>query len=149
MASGRPTRTDSQILGDIGESTVSLIIKKFGWTADIIKSDYGEDIDCNIFIDNIRTNYHFRCQVKSSKKDSEYVREIANGDYSLSISSDTLRAWLISYFPVFIIIYEENSDTCYWCNPQEQVLKNPSKLEKETPLYMYPKKTSLIIHLKN
>ena len=37
----------------------------------MIKSDFGEDIDCDIFIDTIRTNYHFSCQVKSSSKDSQ------------------------------------------------------------------------------
>ena len=140
MKNSTPIQTDSQNLGDIGETTVQLILKKFKWTADIIKSDFGEDIDSNIFIDNARTNYHLRCQVKSNTNDSEYVKLLKNGNYSVSISSSTLKAWLTSYFPVFLIIYEEQSDLCYWCNPIEQILKNPSKLEKDKPSIQVPKK---------
>lgn len=126
-------QTDSQSLGDIGETTVQLILKKFKWTADVIKSDFGEDIDCNIFIDNIRTNYHFRCQVKSSSKDSKYIRKLKNGDFSVSIESHHLRAWQTSYFPVFLIIYDENTDICYWTIPSEQVLQKPEKLNADKP----------------
>ncbi|MFT4537246.1 MAG: hypothetical protein ACI9P5_004627 [Saprospiraceae bacterium] len=54
----RPFQTNSQSLGYIGETTVQLILRKYKWTADIIKSDFVEDIDCNIFMDNTRTNYH-------------------------------------------------------------------------------------------
>ena len=139
MKNSRPTQTNSQSLGDIGETTVQLILRKFKWTADIIKSDFGEDIDCNIFIDNARTNYHLRCQVKSTTKDSEYVKQLKNGNYSVSIDSDILRAWLTSYFPVFLVIYEEDTDSCFWCNPIDQILKTPSKLEKENPSIQVPK----------
>lgn len=140
MKDSRPIQTDAQSLGDIGETTVQLILRKFKWTADIIKSDFGEDIDSNIFIDNSRTNYHLRCQVKSTTKDSEYVKLLKNGNYSVSIASTTLKAWLTSYFPVFLIVYEEDSDMCFWCNPIEQILNNPSKLEKENPSIQVPKK---------
>lgn len=133
MSRNKPIQSDAQNLGDIGETTVQLIFKKFKWTADLIKSDFGEDIDCNVFIDNTRTNYHLRCQVKSTKKDSDYVKELQNGDYSVSISSGLLKAWISSYFPVFLVIYEADSDLCYWTVPIKQILENPSKLEKENP----------------
>jgi hypothetical protein len=68
MSKKEPIQTDEQSLGDIGERTVQLILTKYKWTADIIKSDFGEDIDCNVFINNTRTNYHLRCQVKSTTK---------------------------------------------------------------------------------
>lgn len=133
MSKNEPTQTEAQSLGDIGETTVQLILKKYKWTADIIKSDFGEDIDCNVYINNTRTNYHLRCQVKSTTKDSDYVKQLKNGDYSVSISSGLLKAWLSSYFPVFLVIYEEDSDLCYWTNPTKQILENPSKLEKDYP----------------
>jgi len=128
-----PIQTDPQSLGDIGTTTVQLILQKFKWTADIIKSDFGEDIDCNIFIDTIRTNYHFRCQVKSSSKDSQYIRKLKNGDFSISIEAAHLRAWQTSYFPVFLIIYEEETDKCYWTTPVEQIFQNPKKLNAKVP----------------
>jgi hypothetical protein len=31
------------------------------------------------------------------------------------------------------VIYEEDSDSCYWCNPVSQILNKPSKLEKKKP----------------
>ncbi|WP_060826782.1 DUF4365 domain-containing protein [Sulfurospirillum cavolei] len=133
MNQKRPMQTDSQSLGDIGATTVQLILQKFKWTADIIKSDFGEDIDCNIFIDNIRTNYHFRCQVKSSTKDSKYIRKLKNGDFSISIEATHLRAWQTSYFPVFLIIYEEETDKCYWTMPVEQIFQSPRKLNAKAP----------------
>ncbi|MEB2773669.1 DUF4365 domain-containing protein [Algoriphagus sp. D3-2-R+10] len=133
MSKTEPKQTDGQSLGDIGEKTVQLILTKYKWTADIIKSDFGEDIDCNVFINNTRTNYYLRCQVKSTTKDSEYVKQLKNGDYSVSISSGLLKAWLSSYFPVFLVVYEEDSDLCYWTNPIKQILENPSKLEKDYP----------------
>lgn len=55
------------------------------------------------------------------------------------IDSDTLRAWLTSYFLVLLIIYEKYSDSCFWCIPIDQILKTPSKLEKEKPLIQGPK----------
>lgn len=133
MSQKRPIQTDSQSLGDVGETTVQLILQKFKWTADIIKSDFGEDIDCNIFIDTIRTNYHFRCQVKSSRKDSEYIKELKNGNFSVSIESNHLRAWQTSYFPVLLIIYNEDTDTCYWTVPIEQISQKPEKLNANNP----------------
>lgn len=133
MSRNKPIQSDAQNLGDVGETTVQLILRKFKWTADIIKSDFGEDIDCNVFIDKTRTNYHLRCQVKSTTKDSEYVKQIKDGDYSVSISSGLLKAWLSSYFPVFLIVYEEDSDSCFWTIPTKQILDNPSKLAKDNP----------------
>lgn len=149
MNKRKPIQTDSQSLGDIGENHVQLILKKYKWTADLIKSDFGEDIDCNIFIDNLRTNYHLRCQVKSSAANSQYVKKLRSGDYSVSIDSNTLRAWLTSYFPVFLIIYEEDSELCYWCNPVEQILKTPSSLQSSKPSIRVLKKNTFDLSSKD
>ena len=149
MKDGRPIQTESQSLGGIGETTVQLILKKFRWTADIIKSDFGEDIDCNIFIDQLRTNYHLRFQVKSTKKDSQYIQKLKNGNYSVSISSDILRAWLTCYFPVLLVVYEEELDICFWTNPIEQVLQTPSKLEAGDPSIHVPSENKFDLSSKD
>jgi len=149
MSRNKPIQSDAQNLGDVGETTVQLILRKFKWTADIIKSDFGEDIDCNIFIDKTRTNYHLRCQVKSTTKDSEYVKQLKSGDYSVSISSGLLKAWLSSYFPIFLIVYEEDSDSCFWTIPTKQILDNPSKLEKENPTIRVSKENKFNLNSKN
>ena len=144
-----PIQSESQSLGDIGEATVLLILKKFKWTADLIKSDFGEDIDCNVFIDNTRTNYHLRCQVKSTKKDSQYIRKLKNGDYSISISSGLLQTWIRSFFPIFLIVYDEASDLCFWTVPVKQIMENPSKLEKEKTSIHVPKNNLFNLNSKS
>ena len=149
MSKKEPLQTDEQTLGNIGERTVQLILTKYKWTADIIKSDFGEDIDCNVFINNTRTNYYLRCQVKSTTKDSNYVKRLKNGDYSVSIGSGLLKAWLSSYFPIFLIVYEEDSDLCYWTNPTKQILENPSKLEKGNPSIRVSKDNLFNIESRN
>lgn len=135
-----PVKSDAQVLGDVGENTVKLILTKFGWTADLIKSDFGEDIDCNIFIDNLRTNYYLRCQVKSTKNKSDYIKILKNGDYSVKINSGLLRAWISSYFPVFLIVYDQDKDLCYWTLPVKEILKTPSRLDKKEPVIHVSKK---------
>ena len=51
MSRNKLMQSDAQNLGDIGETNVQLLLKKFKWTANIIKSDFGEEIDCNVIID--------------------------------------------------------------------------------------------------
>ena len=43
-----PKRPKSHVTGDIGHTYSALLIKQWGWTADRIESDYGEDLDCSI-----------------------------------------------------------------------------------------------------
>jgi hypothetical protein len=125
------TRNDSHVKGDIGETAVQLILRKFGWTADIIQSDYGEDLDCNIFIQNQRTNLHFRCQVKSRSKNSTYVKELKSSKYSVAIETSILQTWITCMFPVFLIVYDEEKEELFWDMPVKQLMKSPAVLSQE------------------
>lgn len=125
-------RISAQSLGDIGETTVQLIMQKYSWTADKIQSDYGEDLDCCVFIDGAKTNYHFRCQVKSRTNHSNYVKLLKNGDFSVSIKSSLLKVWLTSFYPVFVIVYDDETGSCFWCNPVSQIIESLSCIENKT-----------------
>ncbi len=127
-----PTRPIDQTLGDVGETAAILTFKKWGWTADKVASDYGEDVDCNIFIDNRRTALHFRCQVKSAGEKSNYVRRLKTGNFSTSISTRTLRTWLFSYFPVLLIVYDDDNQELYWADATAQVRSRPQVLAQKT-----------------
>lgn len=126
-----PKRNDAQVIGDVGETVVQLLFKRFGWTADIIQSDYGEDLDCNIFIKSQRTNLHFRCQVKSLGKNSSYIKELKSNEYSIPIETTILQTWITCMFPVFLIIYNEETDEMFWGMPVKQFMESPTKLNQK------------------
>lgn len=136
-----PKRNDAQVIGDVGETVVQLLFKRFGWTADIIQSDYGEDLDCNIFIKNQRTNLHFRCQVKSLGKDSSYIEELKSNKYSIPIETTILQTWITCMFPVFLIIYNEETDEMFWDMPVRQFMESPTELnQKKASIHVCKKK---------
>ena len=127
-----PIRPHAHVTGDVGQTAVALIFKEWGWTADIVASDYGEDLDCNIFMDHRRTALHFRCQVKSSADATESVRHLASGDFSISIATATCRTWLFSYFPVLLVIYDNATRQAFWADATAQIRENLTALSQDT-----------------
>ncbi|PZV10339.1 MAG: hypothetical protein DCF22_17150 [Leptolyngbya sp.] len=127
-----PLRPSSHVLGDVGQTAAALVFKKWGWTADLINSDYGEDLDCNIFVNKRRTAFCFKCQVKSSHADSEYVRRLKSGDISVTIRVSLAKLWLISYYPVLLIIYLDDTEEIFWKNATQYLRENLSQLAKDT-----------------
>lgn len=127
-----PKRPQSHIVGDVGHTQAALVFKKWGWTADRIESDYGEDLACDIFRMNQRTAFHFRCQVKSTSEGSGKVRRLNSGDYSVTVSTRTASAWLLSYFPVLLLVYDSGRGTLHWSDASSQVRNQVSKLEQKT-----------------
>lgn len=125
-----PQRPVSHTLGDIGQKFVKLEITRWGWTADSVKSNYGEDVDCTIYVDGNRTNLMFRCQVKATEKGTSSVRRLVSGDYSVQISSGLTKIWLLSYFPVLLIVYDETLRKAFWTNASEQLQDKLPKFNK-------------------
>jgi hypothetical protein len=126
-----PVRNNQHILGDIGELSSILMLNKFGWTANKIESDYGEDLLCNIFIDKQRTKFHFRGQVKSTALGSSYVTILKNGDYSATVSSSNVKMWISCLFPVFLFIYDESKDKIFYGLPVNQIIDDTKKLNSK------------------
>ncbi|GEM_PF-2342267 len=126
----KPSRPKSHVVGDVGQTAVSLLLKTWGWTADIIHSDYGEDIECNVFVEGQRTNLYFRSQVKSTDS-AEDIDELEDGQLKVSIKSTTCRQWLEEFFPVFIVVYDVKRNCGYWCDPLVQLRADYSVLNQQ------------------
>jgi Domain of unknown function (DUF4365) len=136
-----PDRPPSHRIGDVGQTAVALCFKRWGWTADLIHSDYGEDLDCTIFTNGRRTTLYFRCQVKSSTDSDQKVRRLKRGDFSISIKSSTAQSWLLSYFPILITLYDEKADDVYWVNASRQIRENINSLSQKTVTLHVPRKS--------
>lgn len=124
-------RPQSHVTGDVGQKAVSFMLADWGWTADLIASDYGEDLDCHVFVDEQRTPLHFRCQVKSTL-DASAVRRLKSGDFSVQIAAETCRDWLLAYYPVFIVVYDRKKNAAYWANAKAQISEKLASLSKKS-----------------
>lgn len=134
-------RPQSHVTGDVGQAAVALAFKKWGWTADVCQSDYGEDLECHVFADQQRTPIYFRCQVKSSADAAKHVRRKASGDFSVSITGSLCQEWLLAYFPVLLVVYDETEDRAYWVNATDVVRVRLGG--------MFRKSLSLVVPVKN
>jgi hypothetical protein len=127
-----PIRPRSHITGDVGETTVSLQLKKWGWTSELVSSDYGEDLSCEIFLNGKRTAFHFRCQVKSFYSNKGQIRKLKNGNFSVSIESSKCFTWASSYYPIILAVYDDKKDVVYWSDVTDQVRKKIIGLSTDT-----------------
>jgi penicillin-binding protein-related factor A (putative recombinase) len=57
------------------------------------------------------SNKIFGIEVKSTGIFKDYYNE--------SIEKDIVRFWLTQPFPVFVVVYEESSDNCYWISVED------------------------------
>lgn len=144
-----PIRHSNHVLGDIGETESIRLLQKYGWTADKIASDYGEDISSTIFIDGKKTNLYFRCQIKSTHQGKGAVTKLKKGGYSVSVSSTNVSAWLQSFFPVILIVYDESVDKLFYESSLKFILKNPSKLKNKSVKIRVPSENELNYESKN
>lgn len=129
----------SYFTGRVGETGVQKIFYKNQIACNSLgQGDFGEDILCDIFSTSedcsayVRTKFSFRVQVKATKsiqKDG-YIRRNKNGA-SISISVGLLQLWAQSYYPVVLVIWDESTDSGFWCFPIEQLnkLKNDQKTQ--------------------
>ncbi|MGN6580282.1 MAG: DUF4365 domain-containing protein [Bordetella sp.] len=137
-------RPQSHVIGDIGQATVALAFKKWGWTANICQSDYGEDLECHVFADHQRTPIYFRCQVKSSADAAKHVRRKSSGDFSVSIADSLCREWLLAYFPVLLVVYDDTDGIAYWVNATDAVRARLSGLARKSLTLSVPVKNCLV-----
>lgn len=120
---------DSYFTGTSGEDIVKYYFKQWKIACTSLeKSDFGEDILCDIFASsedgntNIRTSLSFRAQVKTSFKieNEGYIRRTTNG-FSVSISTALLQLWQKSYYPVILVIWDLSANHGFWCAPLEDI----------------------------
>src|SRR5512134_2157102 len=122
----KPRRPRSHVIGDVGRTFVKLLLEKWGWTADIVHSDYGEDLDCTVFTGGRRTALHFRCQVKAAA----HPRRGHSGHYSVRVDASTCAAWAQGYYPVFVVLYDQSTNEAYFTNATAILRANPAALTR-------------------
>lgn len=124
-------RPQGHVTADTGSKSVALQMVKWGWTADAIISDYGEDLNCDVFVDGQRTPFHFRCQVKSTL-DQGSVRRLRDGRFSVRLSAKLCQEWLLAFYPVVLVVFDVSADVAYWANATDQLRANTESLTKKT-----------------
>lgn len=131
-------RKKEHIVGDVGETSASLVFKEWGWTSDKIISDYGEDLECQVFINNLKTQYHFCCQIKSTEKNKNFIRKLKNGDFSVSIDTEQAKSWLLAYHPVLLIVYDVSLKNHFWINSSNYIKSNIHKMSQKSINFKIP-----------
>ncbi|HDM8044352.1 TPA: DUF4365 domain-containing protein [Vibrio campbellii] len=127
-----PERNDNHVAGEVGERSAALQFTKWGWTSEPISSDYGEDLSCSIFTNKKKTPLYFRAQVKSFYSEKGQVAQLSSGEYSVPIKSSTCLSWAQSFFPVILIVYDNNNDQLYWSDVTQAVRTKSLQLKGET-----------------
>lgn len=119
---------NSYFTGNIGELSTNLIYQRNHIVCTSLgKSDFGEDLFCDIFSGSkdcntyVRTQFSFRTQVKSTVEFEKegYIRRTKKG-LSVSLSTGLLKLWKHSYYPVVLIVWECSKNIGYWCFPTEE-----------------------------
>lgn len=116
--------TESQRRAGRGELTVEAHLVSF---AQVIRSiplfEYAIDLYCRLLQGGKPSNKIFGVEVKSTKH--------FNNRYTESIDKEILRFWLTQPFPVFVVVFEESSDCCYWISAEDNRGEWGAKLQDE------------------
>lgn len=114
--------TESQRRGGIGESFIEARLKSF---AQVFRPlpllEYAIDFYCRLLQNGKPSNKTFWVEAKSTSHFGNYWRE--------SVEKETVVFWLNQVSPVFIIVYEESSDNCYWLSVEDNRQNWISKLQ--------------------
>jgi hypothetical protein len=105
-----------------------------GWSIEELDKDYGEDLLVRIFDRGNATPYTFYVQAKSveslkrhTRKDGTYIR--------YPIDLEHLRHWKDFWDPVFLMLWDQETNTVYW-----DMIQDP-----ELPLDMSGKRAKIMI----
>lgn len=116
--------TEDQRRAGSGESYVEARLKSFAqvWRP-VPLFEYAIDFYCRLLQDGKPSNRIFWVEVKST--------DHFNDLYSESIDKETMKFWLTQLFPVFAVVYEESSDSCYWISAEDNRQEWTRKLQNE------------------
>jgi len=100
----------SERLGRIGELEIIKKLLNFS-TASKYEFDAGIDFYCELLVGDSPT-IPFYVQAKGT--------EHFDDDWGQSIGKTTILYWLYHDFPVFLVVYDKPSETCYWMSIEDQ-----------------------------
>jgi len=73
--------------------------------------DFGLDFYCELLEDNCPSGKFFWVQAKATQKFDE--------TWSQYVEKKTINLWLAQFFPVFVLVFEQTSEKCYWLSVEE------------------------------
>ena len=112
-----PKRPRSHVLGDIAVSKLIDVFTSVGWTAEIIRQDYGEDLLVRIFEGGEATEQYFFVQSKAVESVSRYEKEY--GYIRYSFKPKYVEMWRNIRHPVIVTLYDAGRDIIYWQDIQQ------------------------------
>ena len=113
--------TKGQRLGGSGESYVEARLKSFAQVSRPAHLfEYAIDFYCRLIQNGKPSNEIFGVEVKSTNNFNKYYHE--------SIEKDIVEFWLTQPFPVYVAVYEESTDNCYWLSVEDNRKKWIKKL---------------------
>ena len=96
-------------LGDVAEAEITKGLSYFSKVTKISK-DIGLDFYCELLV-NDSPSLPFHIQAKGT--------EHFDCNWTGYIKKSTIHYWLQQSFPVFLIVYDEKEDKCYWMSIEE------------------------------
>ena len=118
----RKKRTRQHVIADLGVNFVERIILLAGHTADRFTHDYGIDLTMNTFSETGEVESgSINIQVKST----EHLRPHSNEKtFPIRIDTHDIRAWLMEWDPVILMVYDAVAERAYWLHVQEYAKQN-------------------------
>ena len=112
-------------LGDIGQGEIAIRLRYFSIASEY-HPDVGIDLYCELLEDD-SPSLPFYVQAKGT--------EHFDDNWGVSIKKTTIIYWLFRPFPVFLIVYDENSGDCFWRSIEDlrhNLFEKLSKADTET-----------------
>lgn len=100
--------TRNQRRGRIGELEIEARLSSF---SNVMRPEYDVGIDYFCQLLEAKTAKYFCVQAKSTKRFDKH--------WSKGIKKEIIQLWLEQRFPVFLILYEESSENCYWISIED------------------------------
>jgi hypothetical protein len=128
-----PKRPRSHELEDLSRNRLHRIFEGIGWTVEDISKDYGEDILVRIFKRGSTTPLNFFVQAKATDNIARYLKK-EDDAFSFQIDNEHLDKWSGLHEPVFLTLWDSQSDKTYWVCIQNAMAKLSSATNFKTRL---------------
>tara|TARA_R110002033_G_scaffold155676_1_gene191964 strand:- start:331 stop:903 length:573 start_codon:yes stop_codon:yes gene_type:complete len=119
-------RTQSQVIGEIGESAVLYIASKNkDWIARKVDKDFGVDIEMELVDNEKVTGQYVKVQVKGTV---DY--QIIDNQIKLMVKTNFLRYCSECRVPILLVLVDTNNDLGYFIWVQEYLRINKTDINK-------------------
>lgn len=113
----RKIRTRQHVIADLGVNYTQRQVLLAGHTAEEFGHDYGIDLEMKTYSPNGEVEGgHIGIQVKAT----DHLARHADGTtFAIRVSMSDLKAWLMDWVPVVLVVYDAAADLAYWLDVQD------------------------------